>query len=500
MARALRRRKFTAAGTFVLVLAATAAALLVLPRIYHAEVTLLAQRNQVMAALSNPGRTIPWDADVPTRAATETVLRRDNLVSLIKQTRLLDRWELTRAPIYKVKDALMRPFRGPSNDEESLDALVGELERRIIVWTGEGTVTISVYWPDARQAYELAEAAQQSFLEARQVAETSAIAASISILERYATSLQEQISRTSGELQRVQTQAMRAAQATARALARPTDTPPPPEPPAPRAPLVVSALRSSVESNPEIVRIRASLESTRQAVARLEELRQRQISELQVQLAQLRRVFTEQHPSVQSLQESINTLSRDSPQLLGLRAEAQSLDAEYERRVAAALRAEEEELKAEYAGRAAAARSSPDGAGEVQGTVPSSVNTPQPAPESEPGTWDPSGEKKDYLSLHLNRQQSQLENVLERIDSARIELATSQAAFKYRYSVVRPAQVPRTPIKPNVPAVMVAGVFGALVLAFAAAVCLDFLSGRIVEPWQVERQLGLPILVRLKRL
>src|SRR5947209_7380456 len=50
MARALRRRKFTAAGTFVLVLAATAAALLVLPRIYHAEVTLLAQRNQVMAA------------------------------------------------------------------------------------------------------------------------------------------------------------------------------------------------------------------------------------------------------------------------------------------------------------------------------------------------------------------------------------------------------------------------------------------------------------------
>ncbi len=88
----------------------------------------------------------------------------------------------------------------------------------------------------------------------------------------------------------------------------------------------------------------------------------------------------------------------------------------------------------------------------------------------------------------------QLQSILERTDGARIELAVSEAAFKYRYTVIKPAQVPREPESPNLRLMLVAGLLAAVLLSVAAAVASDLISNRIHEPWQVERQLGLPIL------
>ena len=86
-----------------------------------------------------------------------------------------------------------------------------------------------------------------------------------------------------------------------------------------------------------------------------------------------------------------------------------------------------------------------------------------------------------------------------RVDSARIEQDTTRAAFKYRYSVVRPASVPRKPVKPQ-PA-LILGITA--VLAFFTAVLAgsvrDWLSGRMIEPWQVERSLELPVLSQVRR-
>ena len=78
----------------------------VLPRTYHVDAQLLAQRNTLMPALGNPGRTVPLEADVPTRAAAEAVLRRDNLLSLMKQTDLMNRWEQ--------EPAAAAPAQGPA--------------------------------------------------------------------------------------------------------------------------------------------------------------------------------------------------------------------------------------------------------------------------------------------------------------------------------------------------------------------------------------------------
>ncbi len=93
---------------------------------------------------------------------------------------------------------------------------------------------------------------------------------------------------------------------------------------------------------------------------------------------------------------------------------------------------------------------------------------------------------------------NQYESVLERTASAKIELTVSQAAFKYRYTVIRPAEIPKDPIKPNLKRILIAGFAASLIVGLLAAVGKDLLSNRILEAWQIERQLGLPVLGTLE--
>jgi uncharacterized protein involved in exopolysaccharide biosynthesis len=493
---AFGRHKMLAAGTFALALAMTAAAIILLPKTYHVGMKMLAQRNEVMAALSNPGRAVPWDADAPTHAAAETVLRRDNLVSLVRQTDLLNEWERTRVPILRLKDAVMaKLFRRRPSADEKLDQLVGLLESRMFVTTGpttEGTVQIDLDWPDAQMAYRLVEAAQQSFLEARQVAERSAIGESIAILERYSATLHEEINRTLAELQKTKAKSPSLVTTVAAAASLPARIPamppkvaallPPPLEPA-RDALAVDPLQ---DADPEIAPLKAALAAKRQEIATLEEGRQRQLSELRARLTQLTIVYTQTHPSVVTVQQSIAALSRDSPQAIALKAQADSLAAEYGRRAEAVAALQEERIKQEF-GRRASVDSPPVRPTRQRESTAREVTTPAAA-----------NDQTDFSSLQLRLELNQLSSVLERTDGARIELAVSQAAFKYRYTVIRPAQVPREPVRPNARVILASGVLGGLLLAFAAAVGMDVFGNRILEPWQVERQLGLHVLGTLR--
>ena len=93
---------------------------------------------------------------------------------------------------------------------------------------------------------------------------------------------------------------------------------------------------------------------------------------------------------------------------------------------------------------------------------------------------------------------SRYQDILMRIDAARIELDTARAAFKYRYTVVSPAQTPRNPIAPNVPLIVMAGLLAGLVFAFLTSTLLDLRRGRVVEGWQIEKRLKIPLLAQVK--
>ena len=210
----------------------------------------------------------------------------------------------------------------------------------------DGTVSIDIDWPNAQAAFALIEAAQQTFLEARQSAETAAIGESIGILERYSATLHDNINATMTELQRAQGQrrsapGSRIAHATTpRVSELPSVTSM--LPPIPDAALASPALGLGLD-DPEIPRLKAAATAKRQEITNLEQNRQRQLSELQAKLEQLSLIYTASHPSVMAVQRNLNAIAHDSPQLVALKAETEKIEAEYDKRAAAA----EELLQAE---------------------------------------------------------------------------------------------------------------------------------------------------------
>jgi capsular polysaccharide biosynthesis protein len=88
------------------------------------------------------------------------------------------------------------------------------------------------------------------------------------------------------------------------------------------------------------------------------------------------------------------------------------------------------------------------------------------------------------------------------IESAEIDLETAKAAFKYRYSVVTPAHLPRKPVKPNAPLVILVGVVASILCALLSSVLIDVLAGKVLERWQMESLLDGPVMgeVAMRRL
>ncbi len=450
----LRHRLLVAVVVMVTVGAAYGIASL-WPRTWHVESRLLGQRNLVIATLGNPGRAIPWDQDAPVRAARETVLRRDNLLSLIKQTNLIERWSQTRAPILKLKDSLMGTFRRPLTDEQKVEMMVGLLEKQLTVSTDDGTVTLGVDWPDGQAAYQIVEAAQQNFLETRHVDEISAITDAISILESHAAAVRENIKESLEELERLQQP--RAGNAGSVAVARGR---------------AASRPASDGITEQQLNQIRFQLESKRRAIADLEQFRTRRLVELNDQLAEKRVIYSDQHPEVLDIRERIRTLKDDSPQMVALKRDVEELERQYAER----------EAKLEPA------------TNQTRRTVATAA--PHVTPAASLGEDAP---EMEYARSQLRLFMAQFQELTNRADAARIELDTARAAFKYRFKVVRPAQVPNAPAKPKVMAILLAGVVASLLLGVVAAVLTDLRRARIVERWQVERILGLQVLADVKR-
>jgi uncharacterized protein involved in exopolysaccharide biosynthesis len=447
---AVRRRKLLALSIALLTVGATLALLSVMPRTYRIEAQLLAQRNTIMPALGNPSRKIPFESDSPTRAAAETVLRRDNLLSLMTQTDLMNHWYRDRSWLFRLKDKLVDLISAPTEEEKTL-GMVEFLESRLTVKAVDPTVTISLEWPDAQLGYRLVDSALQNFLEQRHSTEVSTIAETISILEGHAANLKEAIDAEMEDVKQPQA-----------ATPAPTASAPAP---APRRDVTTEA------SKAELAEVKVMLDAKSRAINELEDFRRRRLTDLQAQLAQQRATYADAHPAIVTLLQSISAAQEPSPQLQALNKEERDLQAEYDR--LSARRAE---------GSAAVARA------RARDTIPLR-----------------SGDKRaddlnaEYARTRLRFAMEKYDVLLERIESARIELDTARAAFKYRYGIIRPPTFPRRPEKPKVPLVFAAGVIAALALGTLAAALADLRSGKILESWQMSRTLGLPVLGQIPR-
>lgn len=440
--RSLQRHRQLASATFASIVAAALLASVLLPRHYVVEAKLIADRNDMMPALGNPTRAT-GGSDAPTRLAAEAVMKRDNLVAIATRTRLLDRWSQIRSPLGKVKDLARALLRRPITDAERMQATVGLLNQRLWVRASDGTVTIGVDWSEPQIAYELVQAAQDNFVEQRRVTEIRMIEESIKIINDHVSTAQQTMEEALTLLKQ----------------ARPDLT----------LPSVPRASRPVRAPLPEVVSLQSALTAKLRTIADIEAARSQRLVVLQTRLAELLRSYGPAHPDVAATQGSIQAMSVESPELVSLHRDERAIRARLTALGGDAVAPTQTEFEPAFA-RAALER--------LSQVRRDSADNPQVV----------------YAQSRLKMATGEYEELQRRLGSANIELETTRAAFKYRFNVVTPPEVPRKALKPNVPVLILGGLVLAVLLAFVVSVGLDLAGGHMLESWQITRQLQLVLL------
>jgi uncharacterized protein involved in exopolysaccharide biosynthesis len=459
--RAGLRRPLLAIGVFVVVATAGVSVATNIPKIYNAQVKLLVQRDLVTPALSNPG-AIRHEADNPARNVSDMIMRRDNLVALVKETNLVDRWAASRPWGSRWKDRVYEALGAVQpSDEDRVTMLAQTLEKRLVVTSDESTLTISVDWQDPHIAYELVTLVQKNFIESRYDAAVTAIQDAIEVLEGHAKVEGEQVDRD-----------LAAYQATIDAQNAPALAPPPPSDEPKSLPVAaVSPTSTRASAAPPDPDLQRALEEKQRQIRVLEEQSDRELESLKQQLLQAQLTLTAQHPTVIALQQRLDTLSKGSPELLMLKSEERALLAQMA--VASAL--------------------STSAAPAVRFGAPHVL-----PPASDKGdkfrVEDP---RSATARVQLESSMRRYQDVIARLDSARLELDITRTTYQYRYSVITPAEVPRGPKKRTSFMVGVGSVVAGLLLGFLVAAGADFKSGLLLETWQVRRRLKLDVLSEL---
>jgi uncharacterized protein involved in exopolysaccharide biosynthesis len=455
---ALRRHSRLAIGAASAVLVATVLALLIAPRTYEVQSRILARRNMVLPALGNPRRTVPTESDAPAALAMEAVFSRDNLSAIIDSTGLVAKIpEIISLPRLLFENVRER-VKGPRTDEEKHDMLVKLLEKRLFVATEdgtEGTVTIGIRWREPETALAVVQEAEERFLARRYDQEVELLNESIGILERYVQNANGSIANSMAALRDLP--GVRIADLDTRRFTGAAQT---------------SARTRAL--NGEMARLQAQLASVRGGREQQEAAYTQRLTTARARLAALQSRLGDAHPEVASARSDVELAGVLPP----------GLDE---------LRSQERNLVDQLARLGASMPGTTDASAEL---AMQRLNFERLMQQRVDSLEDP---RLTYARSQLKIAITNYEDMLERLEAARIELETARAAFKYRYSVTTPPELPKRAVSPNIPLLAIGGVLLAIAAAFFVAVGRDVLGGRIVEAWQVQRQLGLPVLGEVRR-
>jgi uncharacterized protein involved in exopolysaccharide biosynthesis len=441
-ARAAFRRKALSLVVIMFCAAVTVLSAIFAPRNYEVDARVLVQRTQ--AITGGQGQPLsPEEMRNLAKEYEEQVLAHDNILAIVQQTSLVARWEEMRQPHRRFIDKLRRKLgKAPASDDEKFEALTVNLKQRLKVWVDGATVTIKLEWSEPESAREIVDAAVKNFLEARFQSEVGVIPERLKILEAVVAQAHRDLEASATELVRQQRGAN----------------------PRERVNVAVPVLPQGVRAeDPSELGAKARLEGVRQQIAAIQDGKSQREANLVQEIAQKRHVLAEAHPEMIALKQALEAARAESPQLVRLRAE-------------------ERELLAELA-------SKPKGADARAGAhkVP-----PAPAPVVEPPVVGSTKSVQDAQVLFdtVSRKYSELTTQLE---AARIEMKTAEAAFKNRYKVVHPPEVPTGPKRPIGLLATLLGLLGTFVAVLFAAALADRLSGIFYEPRDVRDRLGLPV-------
>jgi uncharacterized protein involved in exopolysaccharide biosynthesis len=455
---AARRHLLLGVASLVVVASIGVAISIAIPSMYEANSKILVSQTALAtAALSNPNRQLP--VVDPMRGITEVTMTRENLEAIIRDTGLVQHWDATRSPLLKAKDWLWSVVMGPIPDADRMRALIGVLETRISLRAEDSTtIRIQVVWGDREMVVKLAKAVRDKFLQARVAQETSVISAAIGVIEDELKRAGDAIEPALGGVVRAREKSKEAkvvAVPDAGAGVSPESAP------------AQTFVRTAPKPQGPDPAVSTKLAEIRQAERNVLEPWQRRLTELRVQLADLRGQYGSAHPLVVQQEARIKDATIEPAELAALREEERSLISRIE---------SGQLVPAEGGGHWVPSRSG----------LGSSAAAAAPVLLEE----DP---EVSAARAKLMSAVSKYDELKNRLDAARIELTTTEIAFKYRYVVVAEPELPRKPIKPNRPALIMASLAAGIVAGLLAGAIRELTSGRVVEPWQV-KQIGLPLL------
>jgi uncharacterized protein involved in exopolysaccharide biosynthesis len=441
----LRRPKLALVIFASVMLLATIAAVSASPT-YQAQAAIVVQKNAMLPTFGDAAKNVPSNEIDPAVGVFETVKGRQSLISLAQQTHLVEKTKIpSNAPL--------------STDEDRLQAVVKVLERKLTVTSDGATVNFVADWSDPQTAYDLVSAAVHNFLDGRTAAEVAIVSDAIDLLEEHAKSEREGIDVAMDEFLRLKE--------TWKA------------PAASRAPVAGSNQPRTGETvgPAQQAEIAKRLDEKKQQIKEMQEDRRRQLSELNAQMAGVLGTLTPSHPTAIALRRKLDAFSAEPANLTALKNEERSLLNEL----------------ASIEGPKDGARASAAALGvlSTRGSGASSVASKQDLEIVDPAS-----------AMALSKLQSRIrkyEDFMDQISAAKLQLDLARNAFKYRYSVFKPAELPTSPKYPVRLLIMVGGTFLAAFLAAIVGVLLDLASGHFVEPWQVKRKLNLPLLGEVTR-
>ena len=198
------------------------------------------------------------------------------------------------------------------------------------------------------------------------------------------------------------------------------------------------------------------LEEIKQQVKETEDERRRQLSELKAQLAGLLSTYTPSYPPVIALQRKIDALAEEPSNLVSLKNQERSLlnqIASASTTAASDARARQQVFAPATAGV----------------TMP---GKPAPSPNSRQDLEIADPESAMALSKLQNRIHK-YEEYMDQISAAKLELDLARNAFKYRYGMYKPPELPTQPKRPIRILVGCAGALAALLGAIGAAALMD---------------------------
>jgi len=447
---AIRRHKLLFILTWAGVVGMSLALVKTMPKTYEVQTTIEVSPIQVISGLSGAPES---KASTAGAYGLETLLSHQNLLDLIRQTDLVGQLPKSRAPLPRLKDAILSRIYSriypPPTTEDQVNGFVGYLEKQFWVKSDQTTITIGILFPDPQLALRLVEAAQEKFLEARQVQEITTVSDGIAVLESQASEAREALDQSLKKLG----EARRARAAKLGQRHSPSLSPPPS--------LDSPARRGS--------QLQLQVESGQRTLAALVDARRRRITELESRLEQERKVYSEAHPAVVETREALEALqSQQAPEIVALQEELAPLEEELQQRGLLSnvpLRAQREHQSATDA-------------------IP--VESFDPLEDRDPDI--------NYAKNDLRHADGRYNGLRDRIQAARLALDSARAAFKYRYVVVHPAQRPRGPVSPKTFLVAFASVMAGFVLAAFGSAFVELAPRTFVEDWQVEQALGVPLL------